>query len=169
MDIQYLDLIVKAEQKEEWFLKINPKHQIPVLSIDENTHLTESVVISQYLCRSGGHWGRAIYPSKFPLNPLPKPFEPNVVIDSTLLKFQKKSLPILADDVLKTARIDEAIADAKNMKFLHFAMTAIMGLPETAEGLKECEDSMQALNDLRFKVILDYCITVRVQGFHGRK
>ena len=78
-------------------------------------------------------------------------------------------MPILADDVLKTARIDEAIADAKNMKFLHFAMTAIMGLPETAEGLKECEDSMQALNDLRFKVILDYCITVRVQGFRGRK
>merc|ERR1712131_190732 len=98
--------------------KINPKHQIPVLSIDENTNLTESVVISQYLCRSGGHWGRAIYPT---------------------------------DDVLKTSRIDEAIADAKNMKFLHFAMTAIMGLPETAEGLKECEDSMQALNDLRFK------------------
>ena len=45
------------------------------------------------------------------------------------------------------------------MKFLHFAMTAIMGLPETAEGLKECEDSMQALNDLRFKVILYHCIT----------
>ena len=105
----------------------------------------------------------------FPLNPLPKPFGPNVVIDSTLLKSKEISLRILADDVLKTSRIDEAIADAKNMKFLHFAMTAIMGLPETAEGLKECEDSMQALNDLRFKVILDYCITVRVQGFHGRK
>lgn len=65
LDVQYLDLIEKAEQKEEWFLKINPKHQIPVLSIDENTHLTESVVISQYLCRGAGHWGRAIYPSEF--------------------------------------------------------------------------------------------------------
>lgn len=54
---------------------------------------------------------------------------------------------------MKTARIDEAITDAKNMKFLYFAMTKIMGLPESAEGLKECEDSMQALNDLRFKVI----------------
>ena len=60
---------------------------------------------------------------------------------------------ILAEDVLKTARIDEAITDAKNMKFLYFAMTKIMGLPKSAEGLKECEDSMQALNDLRFKVI----------------
>ena len=65
LDVQFLDLIEKAEQKEDWFLKINPKHQIPVLSIDENTHLTESVVISQYLCRQGGHWGRAIYPSEF--------------------------------------------------------------------------------------------------------
>ena len=54
---------------------------------------------------------------------------------------------------MKTAKIDEAILEAKNMKFLYFAFHYIMGAPESAEQLKECEDSMQALNDLRFKVI----------------
>ena len=53
---------------------------------------------------------------------------------------------------MQTARIDEAILEVKNMKFLYFAFHYIMGAPESAEQLKECEDSMQALNDLRFKV-----------------
>ena len=55
-------------------------------------------------------------------------------------------------DPLKQAKIDEAIADAKNMKFMYFAYVKIFGRPETAEGLKEAEDSFQALSDLRFKV-----------------
>ena len=38
------------------------------------------------------------------------------------------------------------------MKFMYFAYVKIFGKPETAEGLKEAEDSFQALNDLRFKV-----------------
>ena len=53
---------------------------------------------------------------------------------------------------MQQAKIDEAIADAKNMKFMYFAYVKIFGRPETAEGLKEAEDSFQALNDLRFKV-----------------
>ena len=69
---------------------------------------------------------------------------------------------------MKIAQIDEAITDAKNMKFLYFAMTKIMGLPESAEGLKECEDSMQALNDLRFKVIAQLRTVVPGQGSIGR-
>merc|ERR1712168_623999 len=98
-----------------WFLKMNPKHQVPVLAIDENTFITESVVICQYLCkRAGDH-------SPYPADPL------------------------------KQAKIDEAIADAKTMKFMYFAMTKLFGRPESAEGLKEAEDSMKALNDLRFK------------------
>jgi len=60
-------------------------------------------------------------------------------------------IPFL-DDPLKQARIDEAIADVKNMKFMYFAYVKIFGRPESAEGLKEAEDSFQALSDLRFKV-----------------
>ena len=59
-------------------------------------------------------------------------------------------------DPLKQAEIDEAIADAKAMKYMYFPMTKLGGRPESAEGLKEVEDSMQALNDLRFKVRSKY-------------
>ena len=55
-------------------------------------------------------------------------------------------------DPLQQAKIDEAIADAKNMKFMYFAYVKIFGKPETPEGLKEAEDSFKALSDLRFKV-----------------
>ena len=61
-------------------------------------------------------------------------------------------------DPLKQAKIDEAIADAKNMKFMYFAYVKIFGRPETAEGLKEAEDSFQALSDLRFKVRMKFLL-----------
>ena len=44
-------------------------------------------------------------------------------------------------DPLKQAKIDEAIADAKNMKFMYFAYVKIFGRPESAEGLKDVKDS----------------------------
>merc|ERR1719447_345967 len=106
IEVQMIDLMA-GEQKQDWFLKINPKHQVPALAIDDKTFISESVVICQYLCKVAGQ--NSLYP----------------------------------DDPLRQARIDEAIADVKNMKFF--------GRPESAEGLEEAEDSFQALSDLRFK------------------
>merc|ERR1712212_198593 len=117
IDVQLIDLF-EGEQNQEWFLKINPKHQVPVLEIDENTFLTESVVICQYLCLQAGHWGRAIYPSY---------------------------------DVLKLAKVNEAIQNANSLKFMYFAHVKLSGKPESAEGLKEAEESMERINDLHFK------------------
>ena len=53
---------------------------------------------------------------------------------------------------MKQAKIDEAIVDASNLKFFYFVMVKILGKPESAEGLKEAEESFKTLNDLRFKV-----------------
>ena len=39
------------------------------------------------------------------------------------------------------------------MKWGYFAMTKFFGKEPSEEGLKEVTDSMQALNDLRYKVI----------------
>ena len=44
------------------------------------------------------------------------------------------------------------------MKFMYFAYVKIFGRPETAEGLKEAEDSFQALSDLRFKVRMKFLL-----------
>ena len=52
-----------GEQKQDWFLKINPKHQIPVLAIDDKTFISESVVICQYLCKVAGQ--NSLYPGKY--------------------------------------------------------------------------------------------------------
>ena len=86
------------------------------------------------------------------------PYSDNSTVDeysvrtpTTITTVEHLSDPFL-DDPLKQARIDEAIADVKNMKFMYFAYVKIFGRPESAEGLKEAEDSFQALSDLRFKV-----------------
>ena len=60
--------------------------------------------------------------------------------------------PLFSADALKQAKIDEAICDAKEMKWGYFAMTKFFGKEPSEEGLKEVTDSMQALNDLRYKV-----------------
>ena len=51
-----------GEQKQDWFLKMNPKHQVPVLAIDDKTFISESVVICQYLCKVAGQ--NSLYPGK---------------------------------------------------------------------------------------------------------
>jgi len=47
--INYVNVdLQKGEQMQEWFLKINPKHTVPVL-IDGDMTITESVDISKHL------------------------------------------------------------------------------------------------------------------------
>lgn len=55
-----LDLM-KGEQKEEWFLKINPDHTVPTLK-DGDFILWESKAIMQYLCNKYAP-GSSLYPS----------------------------------------------------------------------------------------------------------
>merc|ERR1712241_1448953 len=57
-EFQHVKLFEK-EQHQDWFLKINPQHKVPVL-IDQNETITESVVIAQYLCNKLG--GTELYP-----------------------------------------------------------------------------------------------------------
>jgi len=52
--------LMAGEQKQDWFLKINPKHQVPALAIDDKTFISESVVICQYLCKVAGQ--NSLYP-----------------------------------------------------------------------------------------------------------
>merc|ERR1712062_229121 len=60
LEIQNVALFT-GEQNEDWFLKINPKHQVPVLELADGSHLTESDVIAKYLVKlAGGNW---LYPS----------------------------------------------------------------------------------------------------------
>merc|ERR1711935_42537 len=47
-ELKLLDL-AKGEQKEEWYLKINPKGTVPVIT-EGDFCLTESHVIMKYLC-----------------------------------------------------------------------------------------------------------------------
>ena len=61
------------------------------------------------------------------------------------------NVSIYPNNPLAQAQIDEAIEDARIMKWAYFPMTKFFGKPESAEGLKEVEDSMQSLVDLRFK------------------
>merc|ERR1711915_521172 len=56
-----------------------------------------------------------------------------------------------SDDVLKEAKVNAAIANANSLKYGYFFRTKVRGQPESAEGLKEAEDSLKALNDLYFK------------------
>ena len=65
IEVQMIDLFA-GEQKQEWFLKMNPKHQVPVLAIDEKTFISESVVICQYLCKVAGQ--NSLYPGKHNLS-----------------------------------------------------------------------------------------------------
>lgn len=54
INIEYVQIdLEKQEQMEEWFLKINPKHTVPVL-VHGNMTLTESVDISKYLIYNFG-------------------------------------------------------------------------------------------------------------------
>ena len=55
-------------------------------------------------------------------------------------------------DAFQRAKIDEAIADMRTLKFFYFPMTKFFGKPESAEGLKEVTDSMEALEKLCFSV-----------------
>merc|ERR1712179_95061 len=50
----------KGEQKEEWYLKINPKGAVPAIK-DGDFCLTESHVIMKYLCNKKGE--TSLYPS----------------------------------------------------------------------------------------------------------
>ena len=61
IEVQMIDLFA-GEQKQDWFLKMNPKHQVPVLAIDDKTFISESVVICQYLCKVAGQ--NSLYPGK---------------------------------------------------------------------------------------------------------
>ena len=52
--IKYVNIDLRmGEQMEDWFLKINPKHTVPVL-VDDDMILTESVEISKYLTDNFG-------------------------------------------------------------------------------------------------------------------
>ena len=55
--------LMAGEQKQDWFLKINPKHQVPALAIDDKTFISESVVICQYLCKVAGQ--NSLYPGLY--------------------------------------------------------------------------------------------------------
>ena len=61
VEVQIIDLFA-GEQKQDWFRKMNPKHQVPVLAVDEKTFISESVVICQYLCKVAGE--NTLYPGK---------------------------------------------------------------------------------------------------------
>ena len=61
IEVQLIDLLA-GEQKQEWYLKMNPKHQVPLLAVDEKTFISESVVICQYLCKIAGK--NSLYPGK---------------------------------------------------------------------------------------------------------
>ena len=141
IEVQLIDLLA-GEQKQEWFLKMNPKHQVPLLAVDEKTFISESVVICQYLCKIAGK--NSLYPGKC------------WYIDTCDLfqcTYGEKSIKkSFLEDPLKQAKIDEAIVDASNLKFFYFVMVKILGKPESAKGLKEAEESFKTLNDLRFKV-----------------
>lgn len=56
-----IDLFNK-EQKQDWYLKINPKGKVPALEMDDGTPLSESTVIAKYIVRKAG--GHSIYPSE---------------------------------------------------------------------------------------------------------
>ena len=58
---QMIDLFNK-EQKQDWYLKINPKGKVPALEMDDGTPLSESTVIAKYIVRKAG--GHSIYPSE---------------------------------------------------------------------------------------------------------
>ena len=52
--IKYVNIdLRKGEQMEDWFLKINPKHTVPVL-VDGDMILTESVEICKHLIGNFG-------------------------------------------------------------------------------------------------------------------
>ncbi|CBY33412.1 unnamed protein product [Oikopleura dioica] len=54
VNVKYVEVdLLKGEQNEEWYLKLNPKHTVPVL-VDGDKVLTESVDISKYLIDNYG-------------------------------------------------------------------------------------------------------------------
>ena len=54
VNVKYVEIdLMKGEQKEEWYLKLNPKHTVPVL-VDGEKILTESVDISKHLIDNYG-------------------------------------------------------------------------------------------------------------------
>ena len=61
LEVKYVEIdLMKNEQHEEWFLKLNPKHTVPVL-VDGDTVLTETVDICKYLINNYGiHKGKEI-------------------------------------------------------------------------------------------------------------
>jgi len=53
MEVQVIDL-TKGEQKQDWFVAINPNGQVPALQ-DGSFCLYESAAIARYLCHKKGH------------------------------------------------------------------------------------------------------------------
>ncbi|CAG5082790.1 Oidioi.mRNA.OKI2018_I69.PAR.g10208.t1.cds [Oikopleura dioica] len=54
VEVNYHEIdLMKGEQNEDWYLKINPNHTVPVL-VDGDTVLTETVDISKYLIDNYG-------------------------------------------------------------------------------------------------------------------
>ena len=54
VEVKYHEIdLMKGEQNEDWYLKINPNHTVPVL-VDGDTVLTETVDISKHLIDNYG-------------------------------------------------------------------------------------------------------------------
>ena len=65
MEVKYHEIdLMKGEQNEDWYLKINPNHTVPVL-VDGDTVLTETVDISKHLIDNYGKFKGTLLLSSF--------------------------------------------------------------------------------------------------------
>ena len=121
--------------KEDWFKKINPKQLLPALQLDDGSVLTESVDICKYFCDQVG--GNYLWPGHF---------------QTFYFFFQSDSdICVYLACQNEQAKIDEAMADAKKLKWGYFAELKFIGAKESDERRIEAEKTMQEVHDLRFQ------------------
>merc|ERR1712141_479250 len=179
VEIQNVALFT-GEQNEEWFLKINPKHQVPVLQLDDGSNLTESDVIAKYLCKlAGGNW-------LYPCDSLKQARIDEAMVDVASLQWLYFPMTVIFNKTCETAfkDVEKSMENLVNLRFakgntflvddtmtmadillaLFITMCTVIGqypidekYPALSKGLKEIEkmDEWKTVNTKMMTIIAE--------------